>query len=191
MELFTEASIILASNGSFGINTDIFETNLVNQLIILGGVVSLGRDFLSESLGQRQAEIISGVEDSEKRLNEATTRLAEAKNQLSQARVIMDQIKKETSETKAALLEADYNQAKLELSKRFSSASTILKFRERQILSEIKQYVSVLALELVVSKIEKKAGLETELNSYMQESINMVGAASPAPALSVEIGEEN
>ncbi len=191
MELFTEASFILASNGSFGINTDIFETNLVNQLIVLVGIVFFGRDFLSESLGQRQTEIINGVEDSEKRLNEATTRLAEAKNQLSQARVIMDQIKKETSETKATLLEADYNQAKLELSKRFSSASTILKFRERQILSEIKQYVSVLALELVVSKIEKKAGLEKELNSYMQESINMVGAASPAPALSVEIGEEN
>jgi hypothetical protein len=45
MELFTEASIILASNGSFGINTDIFETNLVNQLIILGGVIFYGRDF--------------------------------------------------------------------------------------------------------------------------------------------------
>jgi len=79
MELFTEASFIVASNGSFGINTDIFETNLVNQLIILVGVVVFGRDFLSESLGERQAEIISGVEDSEKRLNEATTRLAEAK----------------------------------------------------------------------------------------------------------------
>jgi len=103
----------------------------------------------------------------------------------------MDQIKKETSSTKAALLESDYNQAKLELSKRFSSASTILKFRELSILSEIKQYVSVLALELVVSKIEKKAGLETELSSYMQESINMVGAASPAPAVSVEFGEED
>ena len=190
MELFTEASIILASNGSFGINTDIFETNLGNQLIILAGVIVLGRDFLSESLGQRQAEIISGVEDSEKRLNEATTRLAEAKKQLSQARVIMDQIRKETSGTKAALLESDYNQAKLELSKRFSSASSILMFRERQILAEIKQYVSVLALELVVSKIEKKAGLETELSSYMQESINMVGAASPAPPVSVEVGEE-
>jgi F-type H+-transporting ATPase subunit b len=191
MELFTEASFIVASNGSFGINTDIFETNLVNQLIILVGVVVFGRDFLSESLGERQAEIISGVEDSEKRLNEATTRLAEAKKQLSQARVIMDQILKETSSTKASLLEADYNQAKLELSKRFSSASTILKFRERQILSEIKQYVSVLALELVVSKIEKKAGLEKELSSYMQDSINMVGAASPAPTLSVKIEEEN
>jgi len=191
MELLTEAPLILASDGSFGINTDIFETNLINQLIILGGVIFFGKDFLGESLGQRQAEIISGVEDSEKRLNEATTRLDEAKKQLSQARVIIDQIRKETSATKVTLLEADYNQAKIELSKRFSSAASILKFKERQILADIKQYVSVLALELVVSKIEKKAGLESELGSYMQDSINMVGEASPVPAISVEIGEEN
>jgi F-type H+-transporting ATPase subunit b len=190
MQLLTEATLILASNGSFGINTDIFETNLINQLIILGGVIFFGRDFLGESLSQRQAEIISGVEDSEKRLNEATTRLTEAKKQLAQARVIIDQIRKDTSTTKITLLEADYNQAKLELSKRFTSAASILKFKERQILGDIKQYVSVLALELVVSKIESKAGLESELSSYMQESINMVGAASPAPTLSAEFGEE-
>jgi hypothetical protein len=39
MQLLTEAYLIVASNGSFGINTDIFETNLINQLIVLGGVV--------------------------------------------------------------------------------------------------------------------------------------------------------
>jgi F-type H+-transporting ATPase subunit b len=83
MEIFTEAPFILASNGSFGINTDIFETNLINQLIILGGVVFFGRDFLGESLSERQAEIINGVEDSEKRLNEATARLTEAKKTIS------------------------------------------------------------------------------------------------------------
>merc|ERR1712100_609472 len=109
--------------------------------------------------------------------------LPKQKNQLSQARVIMDQIKKETSSTKASLLEADYNQAKLELSKRFSNAATILKFRERQILSEIKQYVSVLALKLVVSKIEKQTGLEDKLKTYMKESISMVGESSPAVAM--------
>ena len=40
----------------------------------------------------------------------------------------------------------------------------------------------------LISEIEKKANLESELSNYMQESINMVGAASPAPV--VEIGEK-
>ena len=188
MQLLTEAYIIVASNGSFGINTDILETNLVNQIILLVGLFFVGKDFLSESLSQRQEEIVQGVEDSEKRLREAQDRLSEAKKQLAQARVIIDEIKKESGETKKALLERDYAEAKSELERRFSNAATILKFRERQILSEIKQYVSVLALKLVVSKIEKQTGLEDKLKTYMKESISMVGESSPAVAM--EMGGE-
>ena len=99
MEILEQAPMMLASG--FGINTDILETNIVNQIILGGGLFVLGRDFLSESLGQRQAEIMSGVQDSEKRLNEATSRLEEAKKQLSQAQVIIEEIKKETSATKS------------------------------------------------------------------------------------------
>ena len=76
MQLLTEAYLIVASNGSFGINTDILETNLVNQIILLVGLFFVGKDFLSESLSQRQEEIVQGVEDSEKRLREAQDRLS-------------------------------------------------------------------------------------------------------------------
>ena len=145
MEILTQAPNLIA--GGFGINTDILETNLINQIILLAGLFILGKDFLGESLGQRQAEIINGVEDSEKRLNEATTRLAEAEKQLSQARVIIDEIKKETNLTKAKLLDSDYEQAKNELNRRFTVATTTLKNRERLILSEIKQNISFLALK--------------------------------------------
>ena len=92
MEILEQAPMMLASG--FGINTDILETNIVNQIILGGGLFVLGRDFLSESLGQRQAEIMSGVQDSEKRLNEATSRLEEAKKQLSQAQIELQIIEK-------------------------------------------------------------------------------------------------
>jgi F-type H+-transporting ATPase subunit b len=167
----------MLANG-FGINTDIFETNIVNQIILGGGLFVLGRDFLTESLGQRQAEIMSGVQDSEKRLNEATTRLEEAKKQLSQARVIIEEIQKETAATKSKLLVSDYEAAKTELSRRFETAATTLTNRERLILSEIKQNVSLLALKQVVSTIEKQTGTEDEQSRYMQESIKMVGSSS-------------
>jgi F-type H+-transporting ATPase subunit b len=176
MEILEQAPLVLA-NG-FGINTDIFETNIVNQIILGGGLFVLGRDFLTESLGQRQAEIMSGVQDSEKRLNEATTRLEEAKKQLSQARVIIEEIQKETAATKSKLLVSDYEAAKTELSRRFETAATTLTNRERLILSEIKQNVSLLALKQVVSTIEKQTGAEDEQSRYMQESIKMVGSSS-------------
>nr|YP_009675017.1 ATP synthase CF0 B subunit [Rhizochromulina marina]QDH81868.1 ATP synthase CF0 B subunit [Rhizochromulina marina] len=90
------SSLLLAGSGEFGINTNILETNLVNQLILAGGLFVIGRDFLNESLSQRQTEIITNVQNSEKRLAEASTRLAEAKKQLSQAKLIMEDIRKET-----------------------------------------------------------------------------------------------
>jgi len=176
MEILAQTTNLIAS-GSFGINTDILETGLINNLILLGGLYVFLGSALGESLEQRQTEIINGVEDSEKRLNEATSRLAEAEKQLSQARVIVDEIKKETRVTKVKLLATDYEKAKTELSRRFNVATTTLKNRERLILSEIKQNISLLALKQVVSTIEKQTGLEEEQIAYMQQSIQLVGSS--------------
>lgn len=174
MEILAQTTTLIA-HGGFGINTNILETGLINNLILLGGLYIFLGNALGESLGQRQTEIINGVEDSEKRLNEATNRLAEAEKQLSQARVIVDEIKKETRLTKVKLLTNDYEKAKSELSRRFNVATTTLKNRERLILSEIKQNISLLALKQVVSTIEKQTGLEAEQIAYLEESIQLVG----------------
>jgi len=80
--------------------------------------------------------------------------LKKQKKQLSQARVIIEEIKNETRLTKSKLLENDYVQAKSELERRFLSTVIILQSRERLILNEIKQNISLLALQQVITKIE-------------------------------------
>jgi F-type H+-transporting ATPase subunit b len=175
MELLAQTQLLIANSDGFKLNTDLFETNVVNIVILVAGLVIVGKDFLGGILSERQEAIISNVQDSEKRLNEATNRLAEAKKQLSQARVIIDQIKEETKLTKETLLDSDYTQAKNELNRRFTTATTTLKNQERLILSEIKQTISLLALKQVVSTIEKQTGAEETQIAYMQESIKMVG----------------
>jgi F-type H+-transporting ATPase subunit b len=175
MEILAQTTNLIASNGSFGINTNILETGLVNNLILCVGLFIFLGGALTTALEQRQTEIITGVEDSEKRLNEATNRLAEAEKQLSQANVIIEEIKKETQITKGTLLTNDYNQAKNELSRRFNTAITTLKNRERLILSEIKQNISLLALKQVISTIEKQTNLGEEQITYMQKSIQLLG----------------
>ena len=66
MELLLQSPILIS--GSFGINTDIFETNIINQIILLVGLYFVVGNALKESLAQRQAEINNAVTDSEKRL---------------------------------------------------------------------------------------------------------------------------
>jgi len=172
MELLLQSPIILAHSGSFGINTDIFETNLINQIILLVGLYVVLGNTLKESLAQRQAEINNRVTDSEKRLREATERLNEAKKQLAQAQLIIVGIKNRTRVTKATLLDNDYQRAQEELKGRFELATTTLKNRERLIFSEIKKNLSLLVLKEVLVEEEDSRQSSPDLSeAYMKRSI--------------------
>ena len=103
---FLRIPLLIVSSGSFGINTDIFETNLINQLILLAGLFVVGGDALGASLAERQEEIIKNVEDSEKRLSEATARLEEAKLQLTQSNIMIHNIRRQAKVTKINLLKS-------------------------------------------------------------------------------------
>jgi F-type H+-transporting ATPase subunit b len=173
MELLLQSPIMLAHGGSFGINTDILETNLINQIILIVGLYLALGDSLKESLAQRQAEINNGVTSSEKQLREATERLNEAKKQLAQAQLIIVGIKNRTRVTKATLLDNDYQRAQQELKTRFELATTTLKNRERLIFSEIKQNLSLLVLKQVLIEGEKSQFYDPAIaNTYMERSIN-------------------
>lgn len=174
MEFQNFFSLLLVNEGSFGINTNILETNLVNQLILAGGLFFVGRDFLSNALTQRQTEIITNVQNSEKRLQEASIRLEEAKKQFSQAKLIMDDIRSETQKTKLVLLEKDYDQTRSEIQRKYSSALSNLKNRERLILADIKQQISLLAIEQVISILKSQTGSEPEQVAYMQNQIRSI-----------------
>ena len=76
------------------------------------------------------------------------------------------------------LLENDYMQAKSELERRFLSTVIILQSRERLILNEIKQNISLLALQQVITKIEIGTDLEINQHSYMNKSIDMLSVVN-------------
>ena len=76
------------------LNTDIFETNLINIALLAGGLFYLLSGALSESLSERQQKIVGAIQESEERLQEATARLTESKTQLEQAQIVIDSIKK-------------------------------------------------------------------------------------------------
>jgi F-type H+-transporting ATPase subunit b len=174
MNDFVDVSFLISQEGGFGINTDIFDTGIINLALLLGLLFIVGKDFLNESLGDRQKEIIRGVEDAETRLNEANSRLNEAKKQLAQAQVIIEQIKTETQTIKKNMLAADCQQASTTLSKKFNAAASILKFREQQVLTEIKQQVSTLALKRVITKLQSKL-TPSEHNKLIEKGISRLG----------------
>lgn len=182
MEILSQAQVLIAHSGEFGINNDIFESNLINQIILIPIVVyAYSAVGIDKTLEKRREDIINRVEDAEKRLTEATYRLVETKKQLSQAYVIFEEIQKETNGIKNELLNSDYKETKTELARRFTIATKTLKNRERIILLEIKENIAFLVLKQVVASLKSNKEMDAEnslINTYMQKSIKMLSKAN-------------
>lgn len=144
---------ILIATG-FGLNTDILETNLINQLILGAGLFFLGRDFLTTALEKRGTEIQTNIEDSEKRLKTASARLAEAKKEADQIGLVIKEIQTRSKKAQSDLLSANYQQAKAKVEQMLSKLKFDLANNERQFPNEIKQAIYTQALEECV-KISK------------------------------------
>jgi F-type H+-transporting ATPase subunit b len=103
MHLFTQTLNIvtglLAEEGSFGLNLDIFESNIINLVILGGGIFKLGSTALSESLIARQQKIVGAIQESEERLGQAIVKLAESEKQLAQAQLVIIALKEDAQVT--------------------------------------------------------------------------------------------
>jgi len=172
MENFNQIFTLLEEGEGIGLNLDILETGVLNILGLVAILIYVGRDFLGSILETRQAEIVRSVQDAEERLNEANKRLSEAQKQLNQANVIIEQIKSETLNTKKVLLDADSNQARKDLSTRFSRAIAALRSKELQVYSEIKSQIITLVLKRTVTKAQETFGPKNRAIALINETIN-------------------
>jgi len=65
MHLFNQTLNSFSSQiADIGLNTDIFEANLVNLVLLTGGIFYLGSNALSESLVERQQKILGAIQES-------------------------------------------------------------------------------------------------------------------------------
>jgi F-type H+-transporting ATPase subunit b len=172
MENFDQIFTLLAKHEGFGLNTDIFETGLLNIITLLGILIFTGRDFISSLLEERKTTIVKGVQDAEDRLNEAQKRLDEAKKQLDQANIVISEIQNETLTTKKMLLESDAYAAKKDLKVRFERALAAFRSKERQIFLEIKQQIISLVLKRTVIRAQEAFKPKDRATTLINDTIN-------------------
>jgi F-type H+-transporting ATPase subunit b len=79
----------------FGINTNIFETNLINLAAVVAIVISFVGKNLSALLEDRRKTIVNNLQEASLRAEEAKQRLAVAKNQLVEAKKKAAEIREE------------------------------------------------------------------------------------------------
>ena len=94
MDLFNQTLNGFSTHLAVSFNPDIFESNIINISLLLGGIIYLGSNALSESLSERQEKIVGAIQEAEERLTQADARLAESEKQLEQAQLVINSIKK-------------------------------------------------------------------------------------------------
>jgi F-type H+-transporting ATPase subunit b len=143
---------------AIGINFDIFETNLVNLLLLGGGIFYLGSQALTESLTDRQEKILSTIQDSEERLKAAIQRLEESEKQLTQSQIAITSLKSEAEATAKQVKSAILADGKNEIERLSSTAKSNIATIEAKVRKQISEYVVTLALQRVTLQLEGKLG---------------------------------
>ena len=65
MDLFNQTLNGFSAHLAVSFNPDIFETNIINITLLLGGIIYLGSSALSESLSERQEKIVGAIQEAE------------------------------------------------------------------------------------------------------------------------------
>jgi F-type H+-transporting ATPase subunit b len=153
------------AEGGFALKFDIFEANLVNLTILVGGLYKLLSEALSESLSERQQKILGAIQESEEKLQEATTRLTEGETKLEQAQIVIDSIKKDAEQTAAQVKSTILTEGKAEIERLTANAKLQIGTIEARVRKQISDYVATLALQRITMQLEGK------LNANLQQQI--------------------
>lgn len=156
---------ILSSEGGFGLNTNLFETNIVNLAILWFGLFSFLKDPLLSSLDERKSKIQIAIQEAEEQLEEAKSRLQEAEKKSSQLKLVLDPIKADAENSAKNLKDSILAQGKNDIEAITVRAKGQIFSLESQIKGEIFSHVIDLALKRVQSQ------LETNLSQDMQVKI--------------------
>ncbi|CAM9095706.1 unnamed protein product [Ectocarpus sp. 8 AP-2014] len=159
---------------SVSLNTDLFETNIINIILLLGILFVVIKKFLTENLTARKEKIVQGIENAETRLADSNKRYNEAKKQWSQMDIIIKEITQQMETTKQNVLKLKWDQGKDDISKKFTTAIVVLRNRENKIFNDVTKEVSKKALNQVILKLKKQLG-KVEQSAIVNMKITQLG----------------
>ena len=94
---------------NFEINKNIFETNIINILILVIFLFNIIGTYLKTLMSKRKIKILEEIQSAETNLTKGSKRLFDSKLQFEQVGLIVQQINDKTSKIKNKILISDWN----------------------------------------------------------------------------------
>jgi F-type H+-transporting ATPase subunit b len=168
--LATEA----AEEGGFGLNLDIFETNLINLAILVGLLVYFGRKVLGQVLSDRRAKIAQAIQEAENRQKKAAASLAEQQKKLTEAQASAERIRQEAQERASAAQSAIASQAEKDIQRLRETAAADLSSEQERVIAELKQRIAAMAMERAETQLKAQLNESTQ-QTLIERSIAQLG----------------
>jgi F-type H+-transporting ATPase subunit b len=157
---FMDISLIFSGHG-FGINTNIFETNVINLAVVIAVVVSFVGDALRELLDNRKKLILQNISAADARAKEIEDKMNQAKLQLETAE------KKATEIQAQGLIAAErekqvcIEQAEEETARLKQVKQDTINLQQQKAIQQISQQIVLLSLKQVRETLKVKMKSQT------------------------------
>nr|YP_009264594.1 ATP synthase CF0 B subunit [Hunga gerontogea]ANJ18919.1 ATP synthase CF0 B subunit [Hunga gerontogea] len=163
------------SAGSFGFNTDILATNLINLSVVLGVLIFFGKGVLSDLLDNRKQRILNTIRNSEELRNGTIKQLEEARGRLQKVEIEADQFRvngySEIEREKWNLINSTYKT----LDQLENYKNETIHFEQQRAINKVRQRVFQQALEGALGTLNSCLTDELHLRT-ISANIGMFGA---------------
>nr|YP_010497663.1 ATP synthase CF0 subunit I [Lactuca orientalis]UWN01999.1 ATP synthase CF0 subunit I [Lactuca orientalis] len=163
------------SAGSFGFNTDILATNLINLSVVLGVLIFFGKGVLSDLLDNRKQRILNTIRNSEELREGAIEQLEKARARLRKVEIEADQFRvngySEIEREKLNLIDSTYKT--LEQLENYKNET--INFEQQKASNQVRQRVFQQALQGALGTLNSCLNSELHLRT-ISANIGMLGA---------------
>nr|YP_009409970.1 ATP synthase CF0 subunit I [Alloeochaete namuliensis]YP_009410053.1 ATP synthase CF0 subunit I [Alloeochaete oreogena]YP_009410136.1 ATP synthase CF0 subunit I [Alloeochaete uluguruensis]ASJ65137.1 ATP synthase CF0 subunit I [Alloeochaete namuliensis]ASJ65220.1 ATP synthase CF0 subunit I [Alloeochaete oreogena]ASJ65303.1 ATP synthase CF0 subunit I [Alloeochaete uluguruensis] len=161
--------------GSFGLNTDILATNLINLTVVVGVLIFFGKGVLKDLLDNRKQRILSTIRNSEELRKGTLEQLEKARIRLQKVELEADEYRmngySEIEREKENLI----NATSISLEQLEKSKNETLYFEKQRAMNQVRQRVFQQAVQGALGTLN--SCLNTELHfRTIRANIGILGA---------------
>ena len=165
--------LIFASEG-FGLNLDLFETNIINLAVVIFGLYKFLPGFLGKILEKRRTTILTDLKDAEERLIQAKNSLSKAKDELASAKQKAEKIRNDCKARAEAIRLDSEKRTVEEMARIKQGAASDLTAEAARVTSQLRKEAAELAIEKALAILPKKLDSSTQDN-FLKQSIKSIG----------------
>ena len=162
------------ATGGFGLNLNLFETNVLNWAVVIFGLYKFLPGFLGKMLQKRREGILLELKDAEDRLQTATSALEKAKSDLLLAEEKASQIKIDSKKRSEAIKLESEKRAIEEMARIKQSAISDESSEASRAISQLRKEAVELAIKKALDSLPSRLDQSTQEN-LLSKSINDIG----------------